>query len=89
MNALSFPIKISGFFSQSPRLLQEQAANKLTGWELWRAGQRRTLRRLRGHVGVAMSYAVMWKSALRHIEGRGGWMFLTSLPGGMVWGKVA
>ncbi|XP_048373487.1 transmembrane channel-like protein 4 isoform X1 [Sphaerodactylus townsendi] len=54
------------------RLLQEQAASRLSGWHLWRAGKRRTLRQLRSQAGAVMSYAVMWKSTLRHIEGHFG-----------------
>ncbi|KAL8176723.1 UNVERIFIED_CONTAM: hypothetical protein K2H54_037884 [Gekko kuhli] len=54
------------------RVLQEQAASRLSGWQLWRVGKRRTLRHFKTQAGAVMSYAVMWKSTLRHIEGHFG-----------------
>ncbi|XP_077170953.1 voltage-gated chloride channel TMC4 [Paroedura picta] len=54
------------------RVLQEQAASRLSGWQLWRVEKRRTLRHLKNQVDAVASYAVMWKSTLRHIEGHFG-----------------
>ncbi|XP_008115447.1 transmembrane channel-like protein 4 [Anolis carolinensis] len=54
------------------RALQEQAASRLTGWDLWRVEKQRTLRRLRNQAGNAFSYAEMWRSSLHHIGGHFG-----------------
>ncbi|XP_066486461.1 transmembrane channel-like protein 4 [Tiliqua scincoides] len=54
------------------RILEEQAASRLSGWELWHAGKQRTLRRLKSKGAAVISYAVMWRSTLRHIEGHFG-----------------
>lgn len=51
------------------RILEEQAASRLTGWDLWRAGTQQTLRRLRSKGSAVISNTVMWRSTLRHIEG--------------------
>ncbi|XP_061444643.1 transmembrane channel-like protein 4 isoform X2 [Rhineura floridana] len=54
------------------RVLQEQAASRLSGWKLWRMGKQQTLRRLKSQVKSAVSYAEMWRSTLHHIEGHFG-----------------
>uniref|UniRef100_A0A6J0U615 Transmembrane channel-like protein n=1 Tax=Pogona vitticeps TaxID=103695 RepID=A0A6J0U615_9SAUR len=54
------------------RVLQEQAAKRLNGWELWRVEKRRMLRRLKSQVDAVISNTKMWQSSLRKIEGHFG-----------------
>ncbi|CAI5790808.1 channel 4 isoform X1 [Podarcis lilfordi] len=54
------------------RVLQEQAASRLSGWELWHVWKRRTLRRVRSQASSAVAYGEMWRSTLRHIGGQFG-----------------
>ncbi|XP_060137622.1 transmembrane channel-like protein 4 isoform X3 [Zootoca vivipara] len=53
------------------RVLQEQAASRLSGWELWHVWKRRTLRRVRSQASSVVAYGEMWRSTLRHIGGMG------------------
>ncbi|KAJ7313988.1 hypothetical protein JRQ81_005846 [Phrynocephalus forsythii] len=50
------------------RALQEQATQRLNGWELWRVEKRRMLQRLNSQVGAVISDAEIWRSSLRNIE---------------------
>ncbi|XP_067860147.1 transmembrane channel-like protein 7 [Heptranchias perlo] len=44
----------------------------LTGWEIWKRSQQKSLKRLKEEVTIAISRLELWKSSLNEIEGRYG-----------------